>query len=242
MLLSLTLSNPVSLVISIIILLVFISDVLAGYKKGFLESGVRFLKSTMAILIAYFCKSPLSRYLYLNYPFFKLGGIFKGVSSVNILLYEIIAFIAVYIIVLVILNIVSNIFGLEQKILRIVSIVGVPNKIMGAIVNGLKSIIFIYFAVSIFFVVSSFLKLDTGESLGDYVVEMPVLKNTFGSILDSFDQITELAVTYENIQDKQQLNSEAIDILLKYDIISEENLNLLIESGKIDYNINNINE
>jgi hypothetical protein len=51
-----------------------------------------------------------------------------------------------------------------------------------------------------------------------------------------------LAVEYENVQDKEQLNKESIDILLKYGIITEENLNLLIEAGKVQYSVDNAEE
>jgi hypothetical protein len=51
-----------------------------------------------------------------------------------------------------------------------------------------------------------------------------------------------LAVEYENIQDKEELNNEAIRILLEYEVITEENLELLIESGKIQFSLNNLEE
>lgn len=238
MLMSLTFDNPVSMVINVLIVIILVSDIVAGYKKGFLESTIRFVRSVIAMLIAYLVKTPLSTYLYLNFPFFNLDGIFKGVSSVNILIYEMIAFFIVFVIALVILNIICNIINLEEKLLRVVSIIGFPNKIVGAIIGGLKSIIFLYFALSLVFVFANLNKIDVGESLGDYIVEVPILKNTFGSILDSFDQISDLALEYKNIQDKETLNNDAIDILLKYDIISEENLELLIESGKVTYTVN----
>ena len=242
MFLSLTLGNPVSAVISIIVILVLVSDIIAGYKKGFLENTIKFLRVVISMLIAYLFKGSLSSYLYLNYPFFNLDGIFKGVSSVNILIYEVLAFFVLYIIVSLILKIICDILKLEERLLRLISIIGVPNKIMGAIFGGLKSLIFLYFILSLFFVVSTFFEIDTGESLGDYIVDIPILKNTFGSVLDSFDQISELALEYEHIQDKSQLNTDAIDILLKYDIISEDNLELLIESGKVDYSITDAEE
>lgn len=42
MLLSLSLNNLLALVISILIILILIFDIVAGYKNGFLESGVKF--------------------------------------------------------------------------------------------------------------------------------------------------------------------------------------------------------
>lgn len=239
MLLSLSLSNSLSLAISIIIIVILIGDIVAGYKKGFLESGVKFLKTLIAMLVAYFLKGPLSNYLYLNFPLFELDGIFKGVSAVSILIYETIAFFVIFILVGIILNIISTIIKLDEKILRLVSIIGVPNKIMGALIGGLKSLIVLYFLLSILYVSSSFLKFDPTSVVGDFIVELPVLNNTFGNVLDSFDDITELAVEYENIQDKQQLNNESIDILLEYGIITEENLEVLINAGKVQYSVDN---
>ncbi|MBE6145182.1 MAG: CvpA family protein [Bacilli bacterium] len=242
MLMSLTLNNPVSIAISVIVILILIGDIVAGYKKGFLESGVRFLKSVIALLVAYFLKGPLSRFMYLNLPLIEFDGIFKGVSAISILIYEAIAFFVVFILILIILNIISTIIKLDEKILRLVSIIGVPNKIMGAIVGGLKSLIILYFILSALYVGSSFLNIDTGRSVGDYVVELPILKDTFGGALNSWDDITELAVEYENVQDKEQLNKESIDILLEYGIITEENLEVLIKAGKVQYSVDNAEE
>ena len=40
----------------------------------------------------------------------------------------------------------------------------------------------------------------------------------------------------------EKLNKESIDILLKYDIITQENLELLIKSGKVEYRVDNADE
>ncbi len=200
MFLNLTFDNPVAMGVNIIIVLVLLSDIIAGYKKGFLECSIKFVRIVVSMLIAYLLKGPVSTYLYTNLPFFNLGGIFKGVSSVNILIYEVIAFFLVFLVSSIILNIVFNLLDVEKRVLRLVAIIGVPNKIMGAIVGGLKSVVTLYFLLSIFFVVSNFIKLDVGESLGNYIVEIPILKNTFGSILDSVDKISDLVVSYEHIR------------------------------------------
>lgn len=243
MLLSLTLDNPISLVISLIIILIFISDVSNGYKKGFFQTTIKFITSLIAMILAYFLKTPLSSFLYLNCPFFELDGIFKGVTAINILIYEIISFFVIFIVVVIILIIISDIFKLDEKLVRFIAVIGVPNRIAGALFGALKSILFLYFGLSLLFGVSNFFTdLDLGTSLGNYIVDIPVLKNSFGSVIDSFDQITELAVEYENIQDKEELNNEAIVILLEYEVISEENLELLIESGKIQLSLDNPEE
>jgi hypothetical protein len=86
------------------------------------------------------------------------------------------------------------------------------------------------------------MKINTESAVGNFIVDLPVLKNTFGNTLDSLDNITEMAVEYENVQNKEQLNKESIDVLLEYGIITEENLNILIESGKVQYSVDNPDE
>lgn len=240
MLLNLTLDNPVSLIISLIVILVFVSDVINGYKKGFLGTAIKLFKSVVALLFAYLFKGKLATYLSIHLPFFNLQGLFKGLDIVNVLIYELIAFVAIFAIVSLILKIIIDLFNIEERLFSLIVQLGIPNNLIGAIFGGLKSIIIIYFALSIFFVVSNFMKIDTGNSLGDYVVNMPILKNSFGGTLDSFDQISELAVEYENTQDKGVLNHDAIGILLENGIISEEQLNALIDAGKVEYSMDNI--
>jgi len=240
MLLSLTLDNPVSLIISLIVILVFVSDVINGYKKGFLGTAIKLFKSVVALVFAYLFKGKLATYLSIHLPFFNLQGLFKGLDIVNVLIYELIAFVAIFAIVSLILKIIIDLFNIEERLFSLIVQLGIPNNLIGAIFGGLKSIIIIYFALSIFFVVSNFMKIDTGNSLGDYVVNMPILKNSFGGTLDSFDQISELAVEYENTQDKGVLNHDAIGILLENGIISEEQLNALIDAGKVEYSMDNI--
>jgi len=227
-------------IVDFLIIVFLLAGIVGGYKKGFLESTIRFIGGIVTFLGSYLLKGPLSIYLYTNLPFFKLDGFFEGLSVLNVIIYELIAFVAIFAIVFLILKIIIDLFNIEERLFSLIVQLGIPNNLIGAIFGGLKSIIIIYFALSIFFVVSNFMKIDTGNSLGDYVVNMPILKNSFGGTLDSFDQISELAVEYENTQDKGVLNHDAIGILLENGIISEEQLNALIDAGKVEYSMDNI--
>lgn len=70
-------------------------------------------------------------------------------------------------------------------------------------------------------------------SLADDIIELPVLKETFGDSLGSLNEITGLAKDYEDTKDKEEFNNKAITILLKYNVITKENLQILIDNGKI---------
>ncbi|HAB66629.1 MAG TPA: hypothetical protein DCE23_04610 [Firmicutes bacterium] len=225
--------SPASLIVNIVLIIFIIAEVYDGFKKGFLESSINLLGNIAALIGAYLLKNPVSVFMYTHLPFFKFSGLFKGVSSLNIIVYEIIAFILVYIILIIIIKIIAKLTGLVEKLLSIIFFFGIPNKILGALVGFIKAIVILYFAIFFFKFGCNFLNIGVEASLADTIVEIPILKNTFGSTLSSLDEITDLAHEFDNTKDKTEFNNDAINILLKYNIISKENLDILINNGKI---------
>ncbi len=229
----LNLSDPISLIIAIVIVIFLVFEVINGYKKGFLESGIILLGSIILIIGSYILKNPLSVYLYTHLPFFKFDGLFRGISALNIIVYEVIAFIIVFAVLYAIYKVILLITKIADKILSLIFIIGIPNKILGAILGFLQGVVILYFVIAIFKIGSNVMGFEMRPSLADVVVEIPVLKQTFGPSLSSLDEITAMAKDFEHTKDKDEFNKEAIDILLKYEVISEENLQILIDKEKI---------
>lgn len=233
MLFNLNFNDPVVAVINVVVILILILGTYSGLKKGFLQSSIRIIGLIIAIIAAYILKNPISVFLYTHLPFFKFGGLFKGVSVLNVIVYELIAFLALLIIFLIAIKIICKITGLVDKLLSLIFLLGIPNKILGAIVGFIESVIILYFVSFVFKFTCNFMNLDIKPSLVDDVVNFPVLKQTFGSSLSSLDEITSLALEYKDTKDKDEFNEKAMDILVKYKVITEENLQILIDSGKI---------
>ena len=226
--------DPIVLIINIIIIAFIISETYSGYKKGFFESSVRFLGFCLSLIGAYIIKTPLAQILYLNLPFFKFGGLFNGVSALNIIAYEVIAFIIVFVFLTIIVNVIYKITGLIDKLISAIFFLGIPNKILGAVVGFVQSFIILYFAIFAIKVAGNFLGMEMKPSLADSIINIPVLKNTFGDTLKSLDEITEIAKNYENIKNKDEFNNKALDILIDNNILTEENLEKMIKSGKFN--------
>lgn len=233
MLLEVNFSDWKVILIDIIIILIVALETYSGYKKGFLESSIKLLGFIGAFVGAYILKSPLSILMYTHLPFFKFEGLFRGMSSLNIVIYEIIAFIVTFILLRIIIKLVAKVLGLVERLLSFIFFIGVPSKILGALVGFVRSIIILYFAIFVFKFGCNFMNISVGESLADDIVNIPVLKNVFGNVLNSVDEITAMAREYEDTKDKDEFNNKAMDILLKYNVISKDNLQILIDNGKI---------
>ena len=221
---SLNLSNPISLLIAIVIVIFMIMEVINGYRKGFLESGVRLVGSILIIIGAYILKN----------PFFKFDGLFRGVTALNIIVYEVIAFVIVLVALFIIFKIICLFTKLVDKLLSLIFFIGIPNKILGAILGFIEGIVILYFVIAVFKIGTNLLGYEMEPSLADVVVETPILKHVFGTTLDSLGEITGMAKEYEYTKDKDEFNQKVIDILLEYDLITKDNLETLIEDGKIN--------
>ncbi len=224
------------ILVDVIIILIIVSETYAGYKKGFLESSIKLLGFIGAFIGAYMLKSPLSVFMYTHLPFFKFEGLFKGVASLNIIVYEVMAFLITFIVLRIAIKVVARLLGLVERLLSFIFFIGVPSKILGALVGFVKSIIVLYFAAFVFKFGCNFMNIEIKESLADDIISIPVLKNVFGNALSSFEEITSIARDYEDTKDKTEFNDKAIDILLKYNVITKDNLQILIDNGKIKSN------
>ena len=92
-------------IFDIIVIIVIVSCMVAGFKRGFTRELVSAVGFFLVVVLSYYLKNPISVFLYEHLPFFKFGGIIKGVTALNIFLYEAFAFlIAIYGIYFVILT------------------------------------------------------------------------------------------------------------------------------------------
>ena len=100
--------------IGIVIFILF--GAVIGFKRGFTKQLIKTVGSILVIIIAFKLKNPVSKILYQTLPFFKFAGVFKGVTTLNILLYEFIAFLLVVSVLGILLRVLllaSSIFETE---------------------------------------------------------------------------------------------------------------------------------
>ncbi len=229
-------------IVDIIILIIILFGAVIGFKRGFTRSLVSALGFIVIAILAFFLKNPLSVLLYENLPFFKFGGILKGVTVLNIALYELLAFVIVLAILGVALKILMIATSVFEKLLKMTIILGIPSKIMGAIVGAVESFVIVFIAL---YIVSlpmfniSF--IENSKWKKQILNNTPVLsafsKKTMG-VVDEFSGIKEKYK--DNNKNAEEFNKEVLDLFLKYDVVKVSSIDKLVEKGKLQ--INNIEE
>ena len=181
---------------AVIILMLLLGAVL-GFKRGIIKSAVMFGGAILVIVLAYLLKNPVSIFLYNNLPFFKLGGIFEGVSVINILIYEAIAFLITFSILMIILRILIMVSSVIEKFLNMTIVLGIPSKILGAIFGLLEAFLFVFVALYAMFQFNIFRTITNDSLYAKKIVgSTPVLSNAVSDTFDSFKEIYDLQEKY----------------------------------------------
>lgn len=221
-------------VVDIIIIILLLLYVLKGWSDGFIKETVTFIGGFAVIVIAYLLKNPVSIFLYKTLPFFKFSGPLSGISVLNIIVYELIAFLLVASILLAIYVVILKITRILEKIVKITFILALPSKILGAIVGFIEGIVVTFIILFVFMQFTLTRNYIQKSNFADTILtKTPLLGSAINPIYNSFKEIIETADRYKDATDRDEANLESLNILLKYEVISAENAQALVDSGKL---------
>lgn len=221
-------------ILDIIVLIIILFGVLVGFKRGFTKELVSFLGFVIVLILAFVLKNPVSYILYDLLPFFKFGGALKGVVILNIALYEIVAFLLVYSLLMIVFRMLLFATSIFEKVLNMTIILGIPSKILGAVIGFVH---YYVIAIIVLYVVS--LPVFDIEILREskwkdkMLNNTPIISNVLDSTIEVFDRFGELKDKYEGATNTANFNIESLHLFLKYNIIKPDAVRHLIEKDKL---------
>ena len=222
-------------VLDIIVLLFLVLGALIGFKKGFIKTMVSLIGMILVIVISFYLKNPIANFAIEYFPFFEFGGFFEGLTALNILMYETIAFLLVFVFLSSILGIIINITGIIEKLLNLTVVLGFFSKILGAIAGVLEMLVIVYIALFALSQFSATNKMVMESKVSTKILaRTPVLSNGVGGSYNTIVEIYSLHEKYAESEDKKAYNIEAVSIMLKYDVVDAATVQKAIDKGKLD--------
>lgn len=216
-------------VIDAIIILFLLMGAVVGFKKGVIKSVVSFVGMILVLVLSFTLKNPLSVFLYTYLPFFNVG-----ITVLNILIYEAIAFLILFLLFSSILRIIIKITGIVETLLKFTIILGIPSKILGAIFGFLEMYLFIFVALFLLAQFNVQNSLITDSKMADFILgKTPVVSSVLDETYTAVKEVVTLNKNYTTTQNTEKLNQDGLDILLKYKVLSVENANKLLEKNKL---------
>lgn len=219
-------------IVDIIIIIFVLLTGIVGSKRGVFKELVFCIGTILVFYLAYKFKDPLGNFFLLKFPMFDFPNLFKGVVTLNILVYQLLAFLLVLAVLLIIFEIILSFTGLFEKLLKITIILGIPSKILGFIAGLIEGYVIAF--VILFFLTQpafSFKTFMDSKLANKILTSSPILtditRNTVETIEDIYELKDETNVTL--------LNKKTLDMMLDKKIVSYDVANELYKANKIKF-------
>lgn len=214
-------------IVDVIILLFLFLFTIIGYRRGVLKEAILLLGTILIYIISYSLKDVFGVFLCKTLPFFSLSGF----VSLNILIYQFLAFFLIFLFLFSLFGIVIKATGILQKIVNLTFVLKFPSKILGAFLAFLEGYILLF---SFLMVLSIPLKNNsyfTTSILNRKILSSSILSKNLGNI---DHMVIDIYSFQDNPKSLDTVNLEILKLYLKYNIISEKDLHQIISSGKLD--------
>lgn len=223
-------------IVDIIIILFILLGGIIGFKEGVIKKATSIVGLVLVVILSFILKNYLSVFFYENLPFFNLWGIFKGIQVLNIVFYEMVAFLIIASVLMLVYRVILGITGIIEKILKATVILSIPSKILGFIVGLFESYIWVYlFLFVLTLPVFNIKGIYESKTAMHIITKTPVLSKYTDKTLDIYNDLYDIIDNRES-KTNEQVNEEAMKLMLEYDIITTKSAHKLIDKNKVNVN------
>lgn len=219
----------------IIIIMFLLIFAVVGFKNGFFKQTVKTVGVILIFVFAFYFKDHVADFLSYTLPFIKFKGSIAGLSSLNIILYQLIAFLVLLGLFSIAFQILLKISGLIEKALNFTIILGIPSKLLGMVVGLIEGYVILFIILFVLNMTSFNSQLISESSLRPKILtSSPVLSNVVKDATNTVTEIYDFVDVYVKDKDSDKFNYNAIDTMLKNKVITPEYVEKLVKKRKID--------
>jgi len=223
------------MLVSVLIISLLIIYAFKGFKEGALVGIVNFAGVVLVALAAFTLKTPISEILYTHLPFFDFNGIFKGLTILNIVIYELIAFCILASVLMILYTVILRTTKIIDRLIKATLILELPLKIIGIAVGFVEGVVVVFTILFVLLQINSTREyIENNDTAQNVLKNTPVLSEKSKPLSNSVNEIYEVAESYKDNTNKNEANLKSLDILLKYKVLNPNTAKGLVVSGKLN--------
>ena len=217
------------------LILVLISFIIVGAHRGVIKELVSLVGLIVIFILSWQLKGIIGNILCIFLPFFEFKGSIAGISSLNIMLYQLIAFLIVFGLLLGIYVFTLKLSRLVQKIVNATIILVIPSKILGALVSFIKGYLIVFIISVILIIPFANVEMFRDSTIINIVLyKTPLLSKYTSTFTKPISDIVELSNSVkDNKITSNEANNKAIEIMLEYNVVDQNTVDKLDDLGKI---------
>lgn len=221
-------------IVDLLIIIFILLGFLLGWKNGVIKQFFMTLGLILVFVLSYVLKNPLSSFFYKHLPFIEFKGFFKGIIVLNILLYEVLAFIIIFSALFLLLKIVLRASTKLEDFLKATIILGIPSKVFGGILGLLEGFVVAFIALFFLNLPIFNIEMVNNSKVANFILNRTtILSSMCNNTLMLYDEINRLKDEYGRTQDKAKLNSEMLKLFMQYNVIDKDEAYNLLQNDKL---------
>ena len=224
------------MILDIGIVLILIMFILIGLKNGVIKQTVSLIGLIVMFVVSYNFKGILGDFFCKILPFDVLPGEIGKLTSLNIIIYEMLSFVMILFVLFLIFEIVMGISKILSKLVDATLILIIPSRILGAVVGLIEGYI-VLFIILLFLVIptSSLNGFKDSSLLPKILYHSPILTNTTKSLTKPTEEVMTLITKINKKEISiEEANKELLELELKYNIVSKDTVEEIKDKLKID--------
>lgn len=222
----------ISLVDAIIILLILMGGIV-GYKNGFIKEGMQFVGMLFIVIVSFLLKDSLMVLLYENLPFFNFFGFIKGISAINILFYQLVAFLIIFLALTFILKVLIVITGFIEWMLKLTIFLKIPSKILGIFVGILEFYVYTFIILYVLNMPVFNLSYVADSKYGEAILNnTPILSTMVDDTVKAYTDVWEIIKNKDDMTNAE-VNTLVLVKLLDNKLITVDSAKKLVDANKI---------
>lgn len=222
----------ISLVDAIIILLILMGGIV-GYKNGFIKEGMQFVGMLFIVIVSFLLKDSLMVLLYENLPFFNFFGFIKEISAINILFYQLIAFLIIFLALTFILKVLIVITGFIEWMLKLTVFLKIPSKILGIFVGILEFYVYTFIILYVLNMPVFNLSYVADSKYGEAILNnTPILSTMVDDTVKAYTDVWEIIKNKDDMTNTE-VNTLVLVKLLDNKLITVDSAKKLVDANKI---------
>ncbi len=224
--------------VDIIIIMFIVAGAIIGFKRGVIKQAVLTLGMILVVVLSFMLKNPLSVFLYQRLPFLTFG-ILDEYAILNILVYELISFLILFILFSIVFGLLVKASSKIEEFFRDTVILAIPSKILGLILGAIE---YYFITFIVLFVLSQPIifsedfhqikPVSNSKIANIMLTKTPVLSYYTKNTMKSIEELYDLFKTKDDYSVKE-FNCKAIKVLKKDKIVSKDSIEYLESHGKI---------
>lgn len=221
-----------------IIILFILMCTITGMRRGGIRETVNVIGNFLIIIISFKAMGGVASLLYKFMPFLSMGLLGISLSALNILVYQIIAFTIVYLILSVLFRLVLVATRVVDKIISSLILFNGLSSLLGAVVGFLGGYIMTFVILVVISVPLADASFLHDSKLNQFILQKtPILTGLTTPISsathDIYQVTTKISKDANKFENSAIYNAEILDIMLKYQAVSVETVDSLVEQGKL---------